>query len=195
MENSSFERAIVWHCAPTLAGIKPASLLSLSAQQFPSLPEITDWYNHLLQKRGLSFLRLCHCRRGALLLVYREDQLTRALQDPRAQAMLLDTGYPMDGDLNDLLHHLTFRLEREGGFPHEIGLFLGYPPEDVEGFLTDVDGTGCKLCGVWKVYHDVEGAKHTFARYRNCRDTLWAKMEEGATLRQLFSVDKLSRIA
>ena len=195
MENSSFERAIVWHCAPTLAGIKPASLLSLSTRQFPDLPEITGWYDRMLRKRGLRFLPLCRCRRGALLLVYRADRLDRALRDPRARKMLRETGYPVEQGLDALLRHLTLRLEQADGFPHEVGLFLGYPPEDVEGFLSDVDGTGCKLCGVWKVYHDVEGARQTFARYRTCRDTLWARLEEGTTLRQLFSVEGQSRIA
>ena len=29
----------------------------------------------------------------------------------------------------------TFKGDESGEFPHEVGLFLGYPPEDVKGFI------------------------------------------------------------
>ena len=112
--------------------------------------------------------------------------MRRALDQPGARAILKVTGYPVGASLPMMLRCLIRRLEESEGFPHEIGLFLGYPPEDVEGFLTDVDGTRCKLRGDWKVYHDVEGAKRRFAQFRRCRDQLWARLERGFTLSQLF---------
>ena len=29
----------------------------------------------------------------------------------------------------------TFKGDESGEFPHEVGLFLSYPPEDVKGFI------------------------------------------------------------
>ena len=37
--------------------------------------------------------------------------------------------------LNRCIVKLIGRLQENEGFPHEIGLFLGYPPEDVLGFI------------------------------------------------------------
>ena len=66
------------------------------------------------------------------------------------------------------------RLEGEE-FPHEIGLFLGYPPEDVEGFCR-YQGQNYKLCGRWKVYGDREAACRRFQRYDHCRDALCRRL-------------------
>ena len=38
----------------------------------------------------------------------------------------------------------------EQGFPHEIGVFLGYPVEDVEGYMQN-DGKNFLLVGYWKM--------------------------------------------
>lgn len=86
------------------------------------------------------------------------------------------------------LRHLRRRLLWREGFPHEIGLFLGYPPEDVQGFLADPGGGRCKLCGHWKVYHDVEGARRQFARFDCSREALCSRLRAGMTLSQLFGV-------
>lgn len=52
-------------------------------------------------------------------------------------------------------------------FPHEIGLFLGYPPEDVEGFIR-FGGKNCKCFGCWKVYGNIEAAHQCFERFKKC---------------------------
>ncbi len=54
-----------------------------------------------------------------------------------------------------------------GAFPHEIGLFLGYPSEDVLGFIRNRAGNS-KMTGAWKVYGDKEKAERIFEKYRKC---------------------------
>ena len=62
---------------------------------------------------------------------------------------------------------LIARLHENADFPHEIGLFLGYPPEDVDGFIRN--GARCAKCvGPWKVYGDEQAARCKFAQYRKC---------------------------
>lgn len=55
-----------------------------------------------------------------------------------------------------------------GEFPHEVGLFLGYPPEDVEGFIEN-KARSCKITGYWKVYSDEEKAKRFLRNTVNAR--------------------------
>ena len=64
------------------------------------------------------------------------------------------------------LLQLRRRLAQSGQFPHEIGLFLGYPPCDVLGFLHDA-GRHSKLSGYWQVYGDAQAALALFAKYKN----------------------------
>ena len=44
-------------------------------------------------------------------------------------------GYPVEKGFDAVLYEPVFRLMRFGDFPHEIGIFLGYPQEDVVPFL------------------------------------------------------------
>lgn len=184
MELRELERALAIHCAPALLGVKAASLISLPAEKFPQLTTLAGQYNAQLQ--GPRFLVLGHCRERTLLLVYRPELLEAALHHPLAEELLKEAGYEVQAPLAWQLRRLMERLEGEGDFPHEVGLFLGYPPEDVVGFLTDKTGTGCKLCGTWKVYHDVEGAQKKFHLYKCCQQWLEKKLDQGETLTSLL---------
>ena len=66
-----------------------------------------------------------------------------------------------------------------------IGLFLGYPPEDVEGFCRN-KGQNCKLCGLWKVYGRVDTAEKMFRLYALCREHLYGQLEAGTPFAQLL---------
>lgn len=188
MDITSFERQLAFHCAPALMGSKCACLMSLSAGDYPKLEALAGQYNARL--RGARFLALGRCRERSLLLVYSPALLERALSAPLAKEMLERAGYPVDAPLPQLLRRLMERLRGTGEFPHEVGLFLGYPPEDVAGFLADPGGTGCKLCGCWKVYHDVEGAKRQFRRFELCREWMQSRMAEGLTITDLLGKEK-----
>ena len=49
------------------------------------------------------------------------------------------------------------RLQSSLEFPHEIGIFLGYPPADVDGFMHRKED--CRISGLWKVYDDIREAE------------------------------------
>ena len=181
-----FEEALAFHCGPALAGIKAANLVSLSRRDHPRCRELAEEYEALLSPRKIHLECLCSCGERVLLLVYREDCLARQLADPAVAAMLEQTGYPPGGDPAAMLGHLRRRLEAGGGFPHEMGLFLGYPPEDVRGFWEN-GGRNYKYSGVWKVYSDdVEGARAAFRRYGRCRDAICKRLARGISLVQMF---------
>ena len=75
-------------------------------------------------------------------------------------------------------------LKSSNDFPHEIGLFLGYPVEDVKGFIK-YKGECSKCIGCWKVYGDVTKAEDTFDRYKKCTDEYMARFKQGTPLDQL----------
>ncbi len=188
MEREAFERALAYHCAPALVGLRCACVISLSSADYPALPRVAGRYTRLLERRGVRIEVLCRCESRWLLLVYRPELLEAHLQGREAVSLLQRRGYPTGAGLAALLRHLRRRLLWREGFPHEIGLFLGYPPEDVQGFLADPGGGRCKLCGHWKVYHDVEGARRQFARFDRSREALCSRLRAGMALSQLFGV-------
>ena len=182
----SLDRLLAAHCSPALAGIKPASLVSASRARFPDLPRQLRAYRDAFAPRGLRFEIVCTCRERYLLLVYQEAQLTRRLREPRVQHMLAAFGYPAGQPLPALLAQLRRRIVQADGFPHEIGLFLGYPVEDVAGFIRHA-GRGCKLCGYWKVYGDAEAASKLFDRLTRVCRAVTKRVEQGESLLQVFA--------
>ncbi len=190
---SSFEKALVYHCSPTLCGLKPANLLSLSKDEYPHLPQLAAAYARLLEDKGIRLTILCSCSCRWLLLVYHQSMLAAQLKQPAVVRLLAQAGYPVDApfSLEQLLRCLSCRLRQSEGFPHEIGVFLGYPLEDVIGFCRH-KGEGCKLCGYWKVYGDVDHAKRCFAAFDRCRDALYARLLSGSPLEQLVSAPEFA---
>ena len=55
----------------------------------------------------------------------------------------------------------------EAEFPHEIGVFLGYPLTDVVGFIEN-QGRNFTCCGCWKAYGDRDAAERLFAQLNKC---------------------------
>lgn len=169
MTCEKFESVIGYHCSPVLMGMKPANLVSFSKERMPELPEIISDYKEGLEREGIRMEIICGCRKHYLLLVYRPDMLQEYLAQDEARNLLLQDGYNIDGSLDEMIVRLKERFFHKTEFPHEIGLFLGYPIEDVKGFRK-FGGSGCKMCGYWKVYDNVEQARRVFDSYDKCRE-------------------------
>lgn len=186
MTCEKFESVIAYHCSPVLVGLKPANLVSFSKEKAPTVPELTESYTREFQREGICMEIICSCKKHYLVLVYRPQMLYDYLSGKEARSILRKDGYPEEGNLQELLQHLKKRFEVRVEFPHEIGLFLGYPLEDVKGFQK-YKGTESKLCGYWKVYGDVESAKRTFASFDRCREFIGRQIQLGYSISQAVS--------
>ena len=99
-------------------------------------------------------------------MVKDDPGVLRDLSGALAARILKERGYPVE-NAERCIRTLIARLHENADFPHEIGLFLGYPPEDVDGFIRN--GARCAKCvGPWKVYGDEQAARCKFAQYRKC---------------------------
>ena len=100
-----------------------------------------------------------------------------------ARRLLAEAGYD-GGSCGRCVATLIRRFRQGADFPHEIGLFLSYPPEDVRGF---VENHACnyKCAGLWKVYSDEARARRIFTRFKRCTDTYCKLWQAGATIDQL----------
>lgn len=100
--------------------------------------------NTVLVKKGLRVLPLRFQNNRALIYVYRPSKLSKDLQQNNACCLLKKFGYTTVKPERCIVQLMQRLIESEE-FPHEIGLFLGYPPEDVSGFIENKAGK-CK-CG------------------------------------------------
>ena len=181
----SFEATLVRQCALTLAGMKPGSLFCFSHADLSSIRKLAAQWDARLRPLGLSVRVLLERQNAgsALIYVWRPNQLQQLLSLPESQDFLDRTGY-QTGDVDALLDQLAQRLCSQEEFPHEIGLFLGYPLEDVIGFM-EHRGQNFTCCGLWKSYGNPEAMKQCFACYRTCINTYVRLYEQGTSIEAL----------
>lgn len=184
----SFEAVLVEQCATTLAGVKPASLFRYQgADQRQSREAAARWAKELAPY-GITvrILKVCPQTGACLIYLYRAGWLRSILSEPSNRAFLARQGYQADQDWPDLLRQLARRLCLEREFPHEIGVFLGYPLEDVVGFIEN-HGRNYTCCGYWKAYGDPETAQRRFDQYRRCTAACKERFRRGAEITQLIA--------
>lgn len=177
------EELIIRHCSPTLAGLKTGSLFSCRCDSQQELTYQIRALNHTLVPKGLRVVPMRFWNNRALIYVFRPSGLKKDFCDSQAQSLLESRGY-CTAETDQCVHHLVDRLQESGEFPHEVGLFLGYPPEDVDAFIQN-KAENCKCVGCWKVYGDAEKAQETFDRYQKCTDIYCAQWKQGTSLEHL----------
>lgn len=136
----NFETVMIEQCAPVLAGLKPAGLFRYETRDCADLAARVHRWNDQLGEKGLKVrvLKGCAQTHRYLIYVYRESRLRQVLADEAVREFLQREGYAMPEDASDcdgMLRQLSRRLCCEADFPHEIGVFLGYPLTDVVGFI------------------------------------------------------------
>ncbi|MBQ8513808.1 MAG: DUF3793 family protein [Ruminococcus sp.] len=179
----SLEQSLILHCAPTLASLKPASLFTIETKSPAALNEELRQWNRTLRPKGLFLCILRQSGRNALVYVCRMSHLEQMLRKPELADFLSGYGYE-DTAFGKALGRLKKRLSEGDGFPHEIGVFLGYPLEDVVGFIQS-GGRNCKCVGCWKVYGDEAEARRKFAQYKKCSCVYQRLWGEGRSVAQL----------
>lgn len=179
-EYEIFGKKLAVYTAPTLLGIKCGSLVSLSTEEFDIYTHIKT-FNNKASGKALKIKKLYDYKNRSLLLIYNEKLMKKRLADNEVKNLLSCFGYSDNFSAEEYLQRLGVRLSENPTFPHEIGIFLDYPLEDVIGFMEN-KGENYKFCGCWKVYGNEEKAKRTFANYEKCRNFLCGKLNQGVDL-------------
>lgn len=177
------EEYIIRHCAPTLAGIKTGSLFTCAYSSKKELLDAVRLFNKRFRNKGLRILPLRFSEAKALIYLFRPKKLSNDLTDLTAVKLLKQHGYHI-GNCDRCVVRLIERLRSENDFPHEIGLFLGYPPEDVCGFIEN-RASACKCVGDWKVYGDEAAARKKFAQYKKCTKLYFEQWINGKDIEHL----------
>ncbi|MDO4316738.1 MAG: DUF3793 family protein [Lachnospiraceae bacterium] len=182
----TLDASLVQHGASTLAGLTTGNLFSVRYRTREDLRGELRRRNRGLAAKGLRILPLRYGESKVLLYLYRPSLLKRDLEDAEAKRLLAELGY-VGATPEEHLLRLIGRLSEASGFPHEIGLFLGYPPEDVRGFIEN-KADNYKCVGLWKVYGDVQRAQQRFSQIRKCTDLYQRLWTNAASLERLLVV-------
>ena len=181
----SFEYLMGLHAAPMLVGPKPASLVSFKKSRFGDFYALLASYEACFSCKGISFCPLAEGEEYVMILFYRSCALEKSLNSKKVRALLDRYGYEKMSSLQELLSELKKRIQKRMTFPHEIGLFLGYPPEDVQGFIEN-KGHSFVYSGYWKVYANEVETRRLFDFYTDCTHEFCSKLEEGISFSEIM---------
>lgn len=179
---NDFDMQIANQCAPVLLGIKMSNIL------------ITDIKNEkkiyqLFYSGDISIKCLSRTEDKIIVLVYRKEELQSYLNQKKIVYFLHQFGYERL-ELEEQLELLSYRFhtnrKNKMEFPHEIGIFLGYPLKDVTGFIEN-QGKNYILCGYWKVYHNAEQAKHIFTYFDYAKNHVRNLIQSGIKIEWILS--------
>ena len=181
---NSLQQKIARQCAPVILGIKPANLLTIDrdmARQFVQLLQATDLEARFFHGSG----------QRQIWFLFRRDALEEVLEDEEKRNFLKEYGYEPEEGLEPLLSLMVrrFRFYKKGeiGFPHELGIFLGYPLGDVKGFIEN-EGKNCLFIGYWKVYENEDQARHTFHLYDFAKNFVLNLVQHGVDLEMVCRI-------
>lgn len=171
---------LAMHCAPLMKGSRMANIMTVTREEFARI-------RFLLKNTSISCCFFDGGREKGILYLYREKELSEYLGLGENRSFLRKYGY-RGRAVRPMLERLSERIRRYNGkeveFPHEIGIFLGYPLEDVKGFIEN-EGKNFVSMGYWKVYHNAQEAEKLFQRYDAEREQAVSEVVQGKTIQEI----------
>jgi Protein of unknown function (DUF3793) len=174
---------LMLECAEVLAGVKPANLISIGNRPQPCGRNLYRlWQSHhaeLATRLGALTIKVLQTKEKSLLLLcYDSNQLERHLAHAGIRTLLRKAGYEADASTDVLLGELCRRIGNNDSFPHEIGLFIGYPAKDVAAFMGLIKLPFACQC-LWKVYGNPEPSLDLAELFRCSRQRMGAVLRSG----------------
>lgn len=181
MDLTKIETKLVLQCAPLITGLKISNLLIVPV-------DTERMVRVILRKSGISCYRLLISRGKITFLLFRRMELEQFLLKKDIQRILSGQGYKGFG-LESVLSVFQTRYQayKDGKFPfpHEMGILLGYPVEDVEGFMSN-NGKNYLYSGYWKVYGNMQEKIVLFQRYQTAKETLIRLLASGLKIEEII---------
>jgi hypothetical protein len=182
-EIENIELQLALQCAPLIAGLKVSNLLNIHRRDLFELKKI-------MRNSELSWRILVQKDDKLTILLYHKESLESYMYQTKVNSFLRSFGYE-NLNLSYILDEFTLRYEKymkeKKGFPHEMGLLLGYPVEDVTGFI-EYQGTQSLYTGYWKVYKDKDEKIRLFESFENAKEGMIQLLSRGLCMVDIINL-------
>ncbi|MDD2971746.1 MAG: DUF3793 family protein [Lachnospiraceae bacterium] len=192
MNLQDVELQLALQCASLIAGLKISNMLNLPASDISKVKQI-------LKKSHITYEVLVIREGKATLLLFDRKKLENYIERAEVRELLQKLGYE-DTSFQDMIIRFQERYRRYAeekcNFPHEVGLLLGYPVEDVKGFMIN-EGKNFLCVGYWKVYEKPEEKKRLFQQYEVAENTMIQMVSYGMHMVDIIDIyrEKSNRCA
>lgn len=183
MDLENIETQLALQCAPLITGLKVSNLLII-----PKGNE--EVVKRILNRTGISYYRLIQTRTKTTFLLFRRNELEEFLTDENVKNVFIRAGYK-SLQIGKILRTFSLRYEAymqgDKSFPHEMGLLLGYPVEDVVGFVEN-NGKNFLYSGYWKVYENQKAKVKLFDKFKVAEETLIHLLSNGLSMSDIIDI-------
>ncbi|MGL5328498.1 MAG: DUF3793 family protein [Peptostreptococcaceae bacterium] len=168
--NSEYIKWVLNILGPVILGSKPCEILNISTRDNKKIEKIKDIENFFNSCSKISYKFITMEDGGYRILFINKNSLKNVLSNKKCVNFLKFIGYPKNNNIDDYISILVNKLHSDE-FPHEIGIFLGYPLKDVVGFM----GYGNYKfyeTKAWKIYGEPEISHQTYNKFLEDRNKM-----------------------
>ena len=188
LNTEDLDTQVALQCAPLLTGMKISNLITVGRYKRSAVLE-------LFKETAVSCCILYESSEKTTFLLYIRPALEAYLSRPEVKVLMERFGY-RGWDLEEILSLVSIKYEEHmedcAGFPHEIGLLLGYPAKDVTGFIEN-NGKNFLYIGYWKVYSDLSECKRIFQSYNHAREHIIHMVSRGMKIDAILRIHNLNQ--
>lgn len=181
MDLKNIETQLALQCAPLIAGLKISNLLNVAR-------ESEKLVCAFLKQAKISYYCLLKTEKKVIFLLFNREKLEQYLSQQEARDLLIEEGY-IEFELGKVLRTFQLRYQEHMNgkreFPHEMGVILGYPIEDVKGFIQH-QGKNFLHSGYWKVYGNEKETVLLFQKFEMAKETLIRMLSNGISMQQII---------
>ena len=162
-ERECIEKFLLFNTSLVISEGKPSATITLKKGIDSNYEKWIKYGEKFLESINIKYIELRECANALIILVYDEKQLSNYIFKEENRTFLKKLGYSYGNDIDAYVEKLKKRYD-EFNCPHELGIFLGYPLNDVKDFM-ECSSKKCLACGYWRVYNDYNAAKEVFNIY------------------------------
>lgn len=168
-QEQRFGEWVFLNAATVLIGEKTGELLALDLDELGlTTAEVESGLERLAGQWGFEYRLLIESNGFLKLIIFQKERLQSVLDEVPFCVMgaKLNYGYPLRAEA--FVEEVKGRWMTHGTIPHEIGVALGYPLDDVFGFMGLLP-LACKgACG-WQVYGCMEESQRRSCAFNTAR--------------------------
>ena len=181
MDSEQIENQLILQCAPLIVGLRISTLFIAANGDVKKICM-------LLRRSAISYYVIHRTQEKTTMFLFHKRRLEAYFSNPEVRSLLAGAGYAKFG-----LHEIMFGFGKryadyrcgKTDFPHELGLLLGYPLEDVEGYIEN-NGENSLYTGCWKVYAHVSEKKRLFRMFDFAKELLIELVNNGVGVPEIL---------
>lgn len=183
MDLKNIETQLALQCAPLITGLKISNLFTVAKEN-------EELVCAFLKKNKISYHCLVRTEKKVVFLLFNRRQLEQYLSQQEARDLLNEEGYTelnFDKVLRTFQQRYQDYMKGKQEFPHEMGIMLGYPIEDVRGFIQH-RGKNFLYSGYWKVYGNEQEKILLFQKFEQAKETVIRMLSNGTEMPQIIKL-------